>query len=114
MRDAFRDPMNIAMLDGIAEGLGAIGAGLLLLTDTGEAAGQHRRTRPMDAVVLIGCSPRLDASVAALRQRGIPLVAIEGDADATDVLDDRPRQPRGHARAAPSTCAISATSGSRS
>jgi DNA-binding LacI/PurR family transcriptional regulator len=33
----------------------------------------------MDAVVLVGCSPRLDESVAMLRQRGIPLVAIEGD-----------------------------------
>ncbi|WP_434315770.1 substrate-binding domain-containing protein [Leifsonia sp. P73] len=33
----------------------------------------------MDAVVLVGCSPRLDESVAMLRRRGIPLVAIEGD-----------------------------------
>ena len=34
---------------------------------------------PVDAVVLVGCSPRLGHSVEALRRRGIPAVAIEGD-----------------------------------
>ncbi|MFP3467304.1 LacI family DNA-binding transcriptional regulator [Leifsonia sp. SIMBA_070] len=78
VRDAFRDPIKIALLDGITEEIGAIDAGLLILTDAGEAA-QRIEDAPMDAVVLIGCSPRLDESVATLRQRGIPLVAIEGD-----------------------------------
>ncbi|MBW8871498.1 MAG: LacI family DNA-binding transcriptional regulator [Leifsonia sp.] len=78
VRDAFRDPIKIALLDGITEEIGAIDAGLLILTDAGEAA-QRIEDAPMDAVVLIGCSPRLDESVAMLRQRGIPLVAIEGD-----------------------------------
>lgn len=76
--DAFRDPIKIALLDGISEEIAAIDAGLLILTDAGEAA-QRIEDAPMDAVVLIGCSPRLDESVAMLRQRGIPLVAIEGD-----------------------------------
>jgi DNA-binding LacI/PurR family transcriptional regulator len=31
----------------------------------------------MDAVVLIGCSTRLQESVALLRQRGMPIVAVE-------------------------------------
>jgi DNA-binding LacI/PurR family transcriptional regulator len=31
----------------------------------------------MDAVVLIGCSTRLNESVAILRQRGMPMVAVE-------------------------------------
>jgi DNA-binding LacI/PurR family transcriptional regulator len=78
VRDAFRDPIKIALLDGISEELGAIDAGLLILTDAGEAA-QRIEDAPMDGVVLIGCSPRLDESVAMLKQRGIPLVAIEGD-----------------------------------
>lgn len=82
--DAFRDPIKIALLDGISEEIAAIDAGLLILTDAGEAA-QRIEDAPMDAVVLIGCSPRLDESVAMLRQRGIPLVAIEGD-PADDVL----------------------------
>jgi DNA-binding LacI/PurR family transcriptional regulator len=75
LSDAFRDPMNIAMLDGIADVTGSAGLALLLLTDTGGAA--DIAVAPMDAVVLIGCSTRLDSSVVTLRQRGIPIVAIE-------------------------------------
>lgn len=90
--DAFRDPIMIAMLDGVSEEIAAIDAGLLILTDTGEAA-QRIEDAPMDAVVLIGCSPRLDESVAALRQRGIPLVAIEGDpADDVPSIDQDNRE----------------------
>jgi DNA-binding LacI/PurR family transcriptional regulator len=76
VRDAFRDPMNIAMLDGLADETGATGAGLLLLTETGGEA-LDIASAPMDAVVLIGCSTRLDESVAVLRQRGMPIVAVE-------------------------------------
>jgi DNA-binding LacI/PurR family transcriptional regulator len=76
--DAFRDPIKIALLDGISDSIAAIDAGLLILTDAGETA-QRIDDAPMDAVVLIGCSPRLDESVAMLQQRGIPLVAIEGN-----------------------------------
>ncbi|MEO7006884.1 MAG: substrate-binding domain-containing protein [Terrimesophilobacter sp.] len=85
LRDAFRDPMNIAMLDGLADETGALGAGLLLLTDTGDGA-ISMDTAPLDAVVLIGCSTRLDRAVAVLRQRGVPLVAIEA-APMDGVLD---------------------------
>ncbi|GAB3604893.1 substrate-binding domain-containing protein [Conyzicola nivalis] len=77
LADAFRDPMNIAMLDGIADVTGTAGLALLLLTDTGGAA--DISVAPMDAVVLIGCSTRLDQSVVTLRQRGIPIVAIEAE-----------------------------------
>ncbi len=76
VRDAFRDPMNIAMLDGLADEIGATGAGLLLLTETGDDR-LGIASAPMDAVVLIGCSTRLDESVALLRQRGMPIVAVE-------------------------------------
>ncbi|HEY0260172.1 MAG TPA: substrate-binding domain-containing protein [Lacisediminihabitans sp.] len=76
LRDAFRDPMNIAMLDGLADETGSLGTGLLLLTENGSGA-ENIAGAPVDAAVLIGCSTRLDASVAAFRQRGIPLVAIE-------------------------------------
>ncbi|WP_233265599.1 LacI family DNA-binding transcriptional regulator [Leifsonia sp. AG29] len=76
--DAFRDPIKIALLDGITDEIAAVDAGVLILTDAGEAA-QRIEDAPMDAVVLVGCSPRLDESVATLRRRGIPLVAIEGD-----------------------------------
>ncbi|WP_213816072.1 LacI family DNA-binding transcriptional regulator [Glaciihabitans sp. dw_435] len=92
LSDAFRDPINIAMLDGIADVAGAAGAGLLLLTETGD----NRATiasAPMDAVILVGCSTRLNETVATLRQRGMPIVAIEAD-DIPGVLaiglDNRP------------------------
>jgi DNA-binding LacI/PurR family transcriptional regulator len=78
LADAFRDPINIAMLDGIADELGASALSLLLLTDTGEA-GANISTAPMDAVILIGCSRELDESVTVFRQRGIPIVAIEAE-----------------------------------
>lgn len=78
LHDAFRDPMNIAMLDGIADETGSLGAGLLLLTENGEGAASIRNA-PVDAVVLIGCSTSLAAQVAIFRQRGIALAAIEAE-----------------------------------
>lgn len=78
LRDAFRDPMNVAMLDGIADETGSFGAGLLLLTENGEGAASIRNA-PVDAVILIGCSTSLAAQVAIFRQRGIAMVAIEAE-----------------------------------
>ena len=76
LADAFRDPMNVAMLDGLADETGAAGAALLLLTETGSELASIA-SAPMDAVVLIGCSPSLEDIVAVLRQRGLPIVAVE-------------------------------------
>jgi len=78
VRDAFRDPIMISVLDGLSEELGAIEGGLLLLTDMGGSS-TGIRDASMDAVVLIGCGPRLEESVTLLRQRGIPTIAIEGN-----------------------------------
>ncbi|MEJ3405243.1 LacI family DNA-binding transcriptional regulator [Rathayibacter sp. YIM 133350] len=91
--EAFRDPVNIAMLDGVAEAIGEIEAGLLLLTGvSGADTPVSLETAPLDAVVLFGCSPRLEEAVAMLARRGIPAVVIEGDAgqDVPEVaLDNR-------------------------
>lgn len=84
LRDAFGDPINVAMLGGISDELGAAGAGLLLLTDNGSGS-TDISVAPMDAVILVGCSTRLDQSVAVLRRRGLPVVAIEGE-EMDDVL----------------------------
>ena len=78
LREAFRDPMNVAMLDGLADELGGAGLGLLLLTEPG-SGGPELSFAPMDAVVLVGCSTQLDKSVVVLHQRGIPVVAIEAE-----------------------------------
>lgn len=78
LRDAFRDPANISMLDGLADELGGAGLAMLLLTDTGEGAAGISLA-PMDAVVLVGCSTELHSSVKIFRQRGIPVIAIEAE-----------------------------------
>jgi DNA-binding LacI/PurR family transcriptional regulator len=89
---AFRDPIKAVMMDGLAEGVAPLGAGLLLLRDdagvdaAGAAPGENvpsspsLRSAPVDAVVLVGCSGRLADSLEAVRGRGIPVVVIEGDA----------------------------------
>lgn len=89
VRAAFLDPVKIQMLDGISEGIAPLGAGLLLLTDTVDGA-VSIDDAPVDAVVLIGCSPRLGESVERLRRRGIPMVVMEGSAgdDVPEILID--------------------------
>ncbi|MFC4244084.1 LacI family DNA-binding transcriptional regulator [Gryllotalpicola reticulitermitis] len=111
VRDAFRDPIKIATLDGISEEIGAIDAGLLVLTEVAgdaaaataaEADGKNPitlRDAPLDGAVLMGCSPRFEESIATLRARGVPIVAIEGDPGDPDVLmilqDNRDATRRG-------------------
>lgn len=78
---AFLDPVKTLMMDGLTEGVAGLGAGLLLLRDD-EAAetGPALTTAPIDAAVLIGCSPLMRRSLDTVRARGIPVVVIEGDA----------------------------------
>lgn len=77
LRDAFRDPMNVLMLDGIADVTGPAGNSLLLLTETGGASSSLVGA-PIDAAVLFGCSPVVDDKVEIVQRRGIPVVSIEG------------------------------------
>ena len=74
--EAFRDPMNIATLDGVADAIGASGSALLLLTENVDGPSSFR-TVPIDAVVLIGCSTRLADAVHVFTQRGVPIVGVE-------------------------------------
>ncbi|QEO09087.1 substrate-binding domain-containing protein [Protaetiibacter larvae] len=77
--EAFRDPINLALLDGLGEELADEGYGLLVLPWSGPA-GVDLSAAPMDAAVLLGCSADLARSVEALQRRRIPLVAIEAPA----------------------------------
>jgi DNA-binding LacI/PurR family transcriptional regulator len=81
LSDAFRDPVNVLTLDGIAEVAGAAGASLLLVRSPldDERGLGPLVDAPMDAVILIGCNRRIDSAVAVLRRRAIPVVAIEAD-----------------------------------
>ncbi|MDL9978079.1 LacI family DNA-binding transcriptional regulator [Microbacterium sp. ASV49] len=79
----FLDPVVTHMMDGLADAVAPLGAGLLLLRDdpAAEASSEPSiTTAPIDAAVLIGCSPRLRDQLDILAARGIPVVVIEGDA----------------------------------
>ncbi|WP_341995341.1 LacI family DNA-binding transcriptional regulator [Microbacterium sp. LWH7-1.2] len=102
---AFLDPVKTLMMDGLADAVTPLGAGLLLLRDhepTG--SGPSLTTAPLDAAVLIGCSGLLRESLQTVKARRIPVVVIEGDAG-DDVprigLDNREaqRQAASHLRA---------------
>jgi DNA-binding LacI/PurR family transcriptional regulator len=88
---AFRDPVKIAFLDGIAQELAASGHSLLLVPDVGEGT-NTLESATMDAVVLMGCSPHVSRSIEVTRRRSIPIVAL-GNTPFADVLsvtlDDR-------------------------
>lgn len=80
---AFLDPVKTQMMDGLADGVAPIGAGLLLLRDDDNDGREPTlTTAPLDAAVLVGCSGRMRESLATVRGRGIPVVVIEGDAGA--------------------------------
>jgi DNA-binding LacI/PurR family transcriptional regulator len=83
---AFLDPVKTQMMDGLTDGVASLGAGLLLLRDRALhndaplGTEPTLTTAPLDAAVLIGCSPVLRESLAVVTARGIPVVVIEGDA----------------------------------
>lgn len=79
---SFRDPVMIQTLDGLAEELGSIGSGLLLV---GEASGPRGAGRvqvadaPIDAAVLLGCGLPDEGARRSLARRGVPVAVIEAD-----------------------------------
>ncbi|MDF2442384.1 MAG: hypothetical protein JWR01_587 [Subtercola sp.] len=93
---SFRDPMTIAVLDGISQELGNENGGMLLLTSTGMGESSIQ-SAVFDAAVFLGCSPRLTRSIEVMRQRNIPMVAIEGqhfDGVLSVALDNREASTR--------------------
>lgn len=74
---AFRDPVRIAVLDGIAQETSAQGLGLLLLSDVGASA-DAIVTATMDAAILFAFSSRSDRTVDLLRRRALAVVAVGG------------------------------------
>lgn len=70
---AFRDPAALAMLDAIAEVLGAAGLGLLMMSDDDENA-----RLPLDAVIYDICGRETWAAYDDLVARDVPLVVVEG------------------------------------
>ena len=75
---SFRDPMTLAALDGISQELSA-GGGMLLLTSDGVGE-PNIQNAVFDAAIFMGCSEHLARSIDIMRQRNVPMVAIEGQA----------------------------------
>ena len=76
---AFRDPVAVQLLDGIAEVLGPHGVGLLLLAgDTGRPSAQQIARIPLDAAIFATCGLEDDPALDQLRARGVPVVGVEG------------------------------------
>lgn len=92
--EAFRDPIMIAFLDGIAAEVSPGGRALLLLADAGESP-HVLRTAPLDAVILVSCSPATATSAETVIRRGVPIVVLGGSVPAglavvpSVTLDDR-------------------------
>jgi DNA-binding LacI/PurR family transcriptional regulator len=79
----------VQLLDGIAEVLGGHGVGLLLLAgDHGRPAPEQIARIPLDAAIFATCGLEDDPAMAAMRLRGIPVVAVEGpDVDGVTMVD---------------------------
>ncbi|MFV4912197.1 LacI family DNA-binding transcriptional regulator [Microbacterium lacticum] len=81
LNSIFTDPVQRLLMDGLAEAVAPLGAGLLLLRSTSDIENAPTlTTAPVDAAVLIGCDADLRDSLDDVRARGIPIVVIEGDA----------------------------------
>lgn len=90
LRNAFRDPMTVALLDGVAEELAALGVGLLLLPpaadrdpdperDCGRDPGRDRLAHAaLDVLVFATCGADDDPLIDQALARGIPILGIEG------------------------------------
>lgn len=81
LRDAFRDPYVVLVLDGLVDALAAHGLAILLLPltrDGGTGPAEQFRTVPMDAVVFATGGLPSDPALEAIRARGVPVVAVEG------------------------------------
>lgn len=78
LAEAFRDPINLALLDGIGDGFGDEHLGLLVVPLAADARTDLGGT-PMDAAILLGCSLDAAATLETLQRRRIPVVAIEAE-----------------------------------
>jgi DNA-binding LacI/PurR family transcriptional regulator len=86
---AFRDPVAVQLMDGIAEILGGHGVGLLLLAgDAGRPTAEQLARIPLDAAIFATCGLEDDPALRLLSARGVPVVAVEGPITEGAVLVD--------------------------
>jgi DNA-binding LacI/PurR family transcriptional regulator len=94
LRYAFRDPHAVVLMDGIAEVLGPHGVGLLLLAGDETRPAPDKLARiPMDAAIFATCGLEEDRALDLLRNRGVPIVAIDGPvAEGVTLVDINDRE----------------------
>jgi DNA-binding LacI/PurR family transcriptional regulator len=76
LADTFRDPVNVALLDGIGEELSDERLSLLVIPMAG-VGGPDPGDAAIDAAILLGCSTSVEQSLASLRRRGVPVIGVE-------------------------------------
>jgi len=76
LAETFRDPVNLALLDGLGEELGDERLGLLVIPMAG-VGGPDPGDAALDVAILIGCSTSIAEPVAALRRRSVPIIGVE-------------------------------------
>jgi DNA-binding LacI/PurR family transcriptional regulator len=74
LRDAFRDPFALAVLDGLAQELDAMGTSMLLVADHGGAGGNPVAGHAVDAAVFPLCGRTDSPLVDHLLARRIPII----------------------------------------
>ncbi|KGN40310.1 LacI family DNA-binding transcriptional regulator [Knoellia aerolata] len=74
LRDAFRDPFALAVLDGLAQELDAMGTSMLLVADPGGDGANPVAGHAVDAAVFPLCGRTDSPLVDHLLARGIPIV----------------------------------------
>ncbi|HZZ50397.1 MAG TPA: substrate-binding domain-containing protein [Pseudonocardia sp.] len=94
LRTAFRDPHAVVLMDGIAEVLGPHGVGLLLLAgDTTRPSPPQLGRIPLDAAIFATCGSEDDPAMELLRNRGVPIVGVDGPvADGITLIDINDRE----------------------
>lgn len=81
LRYAFRDPVAVALMDGLTEELAPAGFALLLLSGSSGHTGptpEQVAKAPLDAAVVESCGGTDEPALVSLQQRGVPLVVVEG------------------------------------
>jgi DNA-binding LacI/PurR family transcriptional regulator len=88
---AFRDPVAVGLLDGLAQELTTLGTGLLLISGDSHRSGptpDQVALMPMDVVVFATCGGDDDPLLDHFLERGVPVVAVDGPhRDGVAVLD---------------------------
>ncbi|TPW77951.1 LacI family DNA-binding transcriptional regulator [Schumannella soli] len=85
--DAFRDPINLAQLDGLADGLGDGGPSLLIIPGAADDPARVSSS-PFDAAVLVGCGVGILDTLELLRRRRVPVIGLEAPhADGVAAID---------------------------